>query len=144
VAVAGPLVDQVLYQRWLSGLLGSASSPVAVRYGPDLFRAQALSWAEARRVTGDPDAARDLVAAKRAAWAEAAAAVGRQDPDAYAYLQGRRTTRTSEAGWAVLAAGVPLVLLVCALGLLLTGYLLVRVVVVTAPAWAVGAVLSQR
>ncbi len=142
--VAGPFVDRVLYQRWLSGLLGSASSPVAVRYGPVLFRAQAVSWAEAGRVRGDPGATRELIAAKQAAWEGAAAKVEDEDPDAYVYLQGRRATRGFEGGWAAVAAGYPLAFLVCVFALMITGYLFVRFVVVTAPAWAVVAVLPAR
>jgi uncharacterized membrane protein YgcG len=142
--VAGPFVDRVLYQRWLSGLLGSASSPVAVRYGPVLFRAQAVSWAEAGRVRGDPDATRELIAAKQAAWEGAAAKVEDEDPDAYVYLQGKRATRGFEGGWAAVAAGYPLAFLICVFALMITGYLFVRFVVVTAPAWAVVAVLPAR
>ncbi len=142
-AVVGPFVDHVLYQHWLAGLPGSATSPVAVRHGPDLFRAQAVSWAEADAVRGDKAATARLVADKQAAWMAAAARVRYEDPDAYAYLTGERGSRTGQSLW-VLAAAQTLLLPVAACALMVAGYLVIRLVVMTAPAWAVVAVLPQQ
>jgi Contact-dependent growth inhibition CdiA C-terminal domain len=142
-AVVGPYTDHVLYRHWLAGTLGSATSPTAVRYGPVLLRAQAVSWAEADAVRGDPAAARALVAAKQASWKATAARVQEEDPDAYAYLSGTRPGRTGHALLA-LAAALPLLLALTAFGLMITAYLVVRTAVMTAPAWAVVAVLPAQ
>jgi hypothetical protein len=142
-AVAGPFVDHVLYEHWLAGLLGSSTSPVAVRYGPELFRSQAVSWAEADQVAGDEAATARMVTDKQAAWEAAAAGVEEQDPDAYAYLTGGRGSRAGQAIW-VLAAAQTLLLPIAASAVMIAGYLTIRFLVMTAPAWAVVAVLPQQ
>jgi hypothetical protein len=65
-----PFVDHVLYTHWLAGQVGSSTSPTAVRYGPVLFRAKAVSFAEAAAVKGDADATRDLYETKQKSWTE--------------------------------------------------------------------------
>jgi hypothetical protein len=142
-AVVGPFVDDVLYQHWLAGLLGSATSPAAVRYGPDLFRSQAVSWAEADQVRGDQAATAQMIATKQATWKATAAKVRYEDPDAYAYLTGERGSRTGQALW-VLAAAQTLLLPIAAFAVMIAGYLVIRFAVMTAPAWAVIAVLPQQ
>jgi hypothetical protein len=83
-----PFVDHVLYTHWLAGQVGSSTSPTAVRYGPVLFRAKAVSFAEAAAVKGDADATRTLFETKQRSWAETADKIKDEDPDAYAYLTG--------------------------------------------------------
>ncbi len=36
----------MIYKNWLRGLLGSADSPTAVKYGPVLYDSKSLTWAE--------------------------------------------------------------------------------------------------
>jgi hypothetical protein len=139
----GRFADQVLYQQWLRGTLGSTSSATARRFGPVLLGAQTVSWEQARAVRGDPDATRALIAAKQKTWKDAAEQIEADDPDAYEYLTGRRADRTANALW-VLAASFTLTLTFLALGLLGACYLVIRFVVMTAPVWAVVAVLPSR
>jgi uncharacterized membrane protein YgcG len=94
-------------------------------------------------VRGDPAATGALIAAKQKTWKAAAEEIERDDPDAYEYLTGRRADRTANALW-VLAASFTLTLTLLALGLLGACYLVVRFVVMTAPVWAVIAVLPGR
>ena len=39
------VVDRVLYDNWLRGQLGATDSPAAKKWGPDLFKASAFTWA---------------------------------------------------------------------------------------------------
>jgi hypothetical protein len=135
-----PYIDHVLYPHWLAGQLGSATSSTATRYGPALLRASAVSWVEANRVRSDPDATRTLFEAKQQAWTDTAERIKAEDPDAYAYLTGARTNRTVEALW-VLAGAFTLVFPIVAFLLMMAGYLVVRFVVMTAPAWATIAII---
>jgi hypothetical protein len=137
-----PFVDHVLYTHWLAGQLGSSTSPTAVRYGPVLFRAKAVSFAEAAAVKGDADATRTLFETKQRSWAETADKIKDEDPDAYAYLTGERTNRTGEA-LPALAGTYTLAFPVFAFALMMAGYLVIRFVVMTAPVWATVAIIEE-
>jgi hypothetical protein len=135
-----PFVDNVLYPRWLAGTLGDSTGETARTYGPDLFRASALTWAEAAEVQGDPERARELVEEKQQLWTRTAEAVEEADPDAYEYLTGARQNRFGEAFAASLAVGV-LLFPIMAFLLMMAGYVLIRLTVMTAPLWATFALL---
>jgi hypothetical protein len=135
-------VDHVLYTHWLAGQVGSSTSPTAVRYGPVLFRAKAVSFAEAAAVKGDAEATRDLYETKQKSWTETADKIKDEDPDAYAYLTGERTNRTGEA-LPALAGTYTLAFPMFAFALMMAGYLVIRFVVMTAPVWATVATVPQ-
>ncbi len=140
VAAISPYVDQILYDHWLAGQLGSAQSLAAKKYGPDLFRAQAVSWQEADRVQGNPTATRTLIAEKKALWGRTAAEIQKIDPDAYAYLTGQRMNRSAEAMWMSIGS-LTLLMPMLSFLLLLMSYLILRFMVMTAPAWATVAII---
>ncbi len=135
-----PFIDHVLYNHWLAGQLGSSNSATAKKYGPELFRAKAISWAEAERIKNDPDKVQDLFDDKNDKWEETAEKIKDEDPDAYAYLTGKRTNRTAESLW-TLAATYTMLFPIFAFLLMMAGYLVVRFIVMTGPAWATIAII---
>jgi hypothetical protein len=113
------LHESLLYKSWLGGTFGDANSEVARTYGPRIFDAQALTWAQAETLRNDPEQGERIIEAKNREFEEAAAAIQEQDPDAYEYLVGRRSD--NRVGYAVLAALATL----CAVPFLLLSALLV-------------------
>lgn len=88
--MVSPLYEANVWDQWLTGMLGSATSPTAVKYGPDLFRASALTWHEDRIVQNDPEGAgKELIEAKQELWTETAEKIQAEDPIAYSYLTGQ-------------------------------------------------------
>ena len=47
VRASDTAVETMLYRNWLRGLLGSADSTTAQKYGPALYHARSLTWDEA-------------------------------------------------------------------------------------------------
>lgn len=113
------LHDALLYKAWLGGTFGDANSAVALKYGPKIFDAQALTWRDAQTLRTDPAQGQRIIASKQQEFKDAAAAVQAEDPDAYEYLVGRRSD--SRVGYAVLAAVAAL----CAVPFLVISALLV-------------------
>jgi hypothetical protein len=64
VTVASNVHESIFFNAWLAGTLGSTDSETAKRYGPDLFKAQALTWHEAEIVQNDPDRGEQIIEAK--------------------------------------------------------------------------------
>lgn len=136
-AVASNVVDSIFYEAWLAGTLGSGDSRTAEKYGDDLFRAQALTWAEARLLERDPDAGRELLESKQEAWKDIADKIEEEDPNAYEYLTGQRSdTRVGYAFLALLAAFLSLPFLLVSALLLLGCFIIVRLAVMLFPAFA--------
>lgn len=137
VSVASSVEDAILYRSWLAGELGSSSSPTARRYGPALFRAQALTWHEASVVQRDPARGQAIIQAKEARWQQIASEIKASDPSAYEYLTGRRSdTRVGYAFVAGFAAFLSLPFLLVSALLLLGSFLIVRLAVMLFPAFA--------
>ncbi len=113
------LHDSLLYETWLGGTFGDTNSAVALKYGPKIFDAQALTWSEAETLAKDPAQGQRIIDAKQQEFKQAAAAVQSEDPDAYEYLVGRRSD--TRVGYAVLAAVASL----CAVPFLVMSALLV-------------------
>ncbi|RHW25843.1 hypothetical protein D0Z08_17560 [Nocardioides immobilis] len=65
IAVSSHVQEAILYRAWLAGTLGDPDSETARKYGPDLFRAQALTWREAEEAAEDPDRAEELIEGKQ-------------------------------------------------------------------------------
>ena len=53
----------MLYRNWLRGVLGSADSETAQKYGPALYDAKSLTWDEAEKLRANP-ATRDSDASR--------------------------------------------------------------------------------
>ena len=64
-AVASNVEDSIFYKAWLSGELGSPDSATAKKYGPTLFKAQALTWREAAIVQSNPDRGQQIIDDKK-------------------------------------------------------------------------------
>ena len=135
-ATAG-MHEALLYQAWLGGTFGDANSDVAKKYGPIIFDATALTWAQAQVLKTDPDAGKKIIEAKEKKFEDAASKIKEADPDAYDYLTGRRSD--TRVGYAVLAGlatlcAVPFLFVA---GLLVLGALIiVRFGVMLFPAFA--------
>ena len=125
----------VVYDTWLKATLGSATSDTATKYGPRLFKAHALTYAEARTVENDPEGkGKDIIDAHKKAWTEAADKVKSNDPVAYEYLTGHHAE--DRVGMAVVAAYTSLALIVyvfAAILMILAAYMIVRLVVMFLP-----------
>lgn len=136
-AVASNVEESILYRAWLAGTLGSPDSETARKYGPSLFKAQALTWREAAVLQDDPEAGARIIEAKKKQWESLASKIHDEDPGAYEHLTGSRSE--TRFGYAVLSAlGVFLSLpfLVLSSLLLLGCFLIVRVAVMVFPAFA--------
>lgn len=143
-ATVAPLVDAILYDRWVAGTLGDADSPTARRYGPELYQASTLTWAETQILREDPaGAGADLMDAKQDQWRDAADAVQDTDPDAYEYLTGARSLdRIGHALVALALVGI-LPFLLMSLFLVAMSYLIIRLVVMFLPLVALVALLLR-
>ena len=94
--------ESIFYRAWLAGTLGSPDSATARKYGPELFRAQALTWREAALLRARPRRWPRVIEKKKEAWKETADKIQDEDPEAYEYLTGRRSE--TRIGYAVLSA----------------------------------------
>lgn len=144
VATVSPLVESILYDRWVAGTLGDTTSPTARQYGPVLYDASTLTWAETEVVRADPDGeGAAIIEAKREQWSEAAEAVEAADPDAYEYLTGARSL--DRVGHAVVALFLIGILPFLAVSLLLVAmsYLIIRLIIMFLPLVALLALLMR-
>lgn len=136
--VASQVEESILYRAWLAGTLGSATSSTAKKYGPELFKAQTLTWREASILEKNPDAAFEIVKAKSEKWKALAGQIEDKDPEAYEYLTGRRSeARVGYALMATIATFLALPFLLLSALLLLGSYMIVRLAVMLFPAFAV-------
>lgn len=135
VKASGVLTDTVLYQQWLRGTLGSADSETAKKYGPDLYKARALSWAEVQEIQKDPKKRDGIYKRKGELWKSTAAKVKASDPDAYEYLAGRKSTeRLGAALLALVSAAVVTPFDIMSALLILVAFLIIRLAVAFLPA----------
>ncbi|SFT23976.1 hypothetical protein SAMN05444716_1223 [Streptomyces harbinensis] len=133
VAQGNLIQGNILYDRWLSGALGSTDSATAQEYGPVLLDAQALTWTESAL----PDEQRqEVVRAKQQAWVALADHIQETDPEAYGYLTGNDASRFGEAALAGIAV-IPANLFAIATGFVLAAALLIlRMAVMFVPVLA--------
>ncbi len=146
VAVASQVHEAILYRSWLAGTLGSPDSEVAKKYGPDLFKSQALTWREAVRAQEDPDEAKKIIEAKKEQWTEVADKIREADPEAYENLTGARSeTRVGYSFLSALGTFLSLPFLLLSALLMLGCFFIVRLAVMLFPAFAVlGAFPTSR
>jgi hypothetical protein len=126
--------DTMLYRNWLRGVLGSADSPTAKKYGRALYDARSLTWDEAQKMR-DNSATRDAtIKGKNTQWRKVAEQVKQEDPEAYQYLTGVNGMDRIGAGFiAVLAALMFAMFDLTASILVLLGFLIFRWAVIAAP-----------
>jgi hypothetical protein len=127
-------VETMLYRNWLRGLLGSADSPTAKKYGQALYRARALSWDEAEELRANPKNRDLLFQHKSADWMRVTEQVRTEDPEAYEYLTGTKGMDRIGAGFIALLASIMFALFDLTASLLvLLGFLIFRWAVIAAP-----------
>jgi hypothetical protein len=136
-AVASSVSESIFYRAWLAGTLGSPDSETAKKYGPDLFKAQALTWREAAILESDPDTGEEIIEEKQEDWKDVADQIKDEDPEAYEYLTGKRSeTRVGYAMLSATGAILALPFLLLSALLLLGCFLIVRLAVMMFPAFA--------
>ncbi|TDC37770.1 MFS transporter [Micromonospora sp. 15K316] len=124
----------MLYRNWLRGVLGSADSETAKKYGAALYDAKSLTWDEAESIRKNTATREVVVKAKQQQWMTIADQIKDEDPEAYEYLQGVRDMDRVGAGFiAVLAALLFAMFDLTASLLVLLGFLIFRWAVIAAP-----------
>lgn len=130
------LVDRVVYDNWIRGEFGSPEVPQAQQLGRPLLRAQTFTKQEVAE-------GRDTAAAAEQKKAEFTALAG-QMGDRYSYFQGKSGSRIGVGVLAVIQAACIAMFQLLSKVLVLTALLLLRLMVMTAPAIAVVAVLKPE
>jgi hypothetical protein len=134
VRASDTATDTMLYRNWLRGVLGSADSETAKKYGQALYDARSLSWEEAERLRTNPTDREATLTAKKAQWDTVAEQIKTEDPEAYEYLQGLNGMDRIGSGFiAMLAAGMFAMFDLTASILVLLGFLIFRWAVIAAP-----------
>ncbi|GAA4200260.1 MFS transporter [Actinocatenispora rupis] len=126
--------EAVLYNNWLRGTLGSATSDTAKRYGRVLYDSGSLTWQEAALIQKDPSQRNKIFSTKADTFRRVAQEIKVDDPDAYNYLQGKE-------GSARIGAGLISIISALAFGffdiaaslLIILGFLIFRWAVVAIP-----------
>lgn len=128
------LVDQVLYQNWLRGEFGAPDVQQATDLGRPLLRAQTFSKEEVRQ----GQATAELAQQKKTDFATIAGQMG----DRYPYFQGKAGSRVGAGALAVVQAMCIALFQLLSKLLVLVAMLIIRLMVMTAPAIAVVAILK--
>jgi hypothetical protein len=130
------LVDQVIYQNWERGEFGAPDVPQAQQFGRDLLRAQTFTKAEVAEGKDTPA----LAEQKKADFAAIAGKLG----DRYPYFQGKSGSRIGAGVLALIEAMCIALFQLLSKVLVLVAMLILRLLVMTAPAAAVVAVLKPE
>ncbi|MFI7432700.1 MFS transporter [Micromonospora haikouensis] len=134
VRASDTATESMLYRNWLRGVLGSADSETAKKYGPALYDAKSLSWEETEKIRANPATRDTTISAKQQQWARVAQQIKDEDREAYEYLQGLRDMDRVGSGFiAVLAALLFAMFDLTASLLVLLGFLIFRWAVIAAP-----------
>ena len=128
------LVDEVIYTNWQRGIFGSADVPQAQELGRDLLRAQTFTKPE----IAEGRDTEELAEQKKADFAAIAERMG----DRYPYFTGEAGSRIGAGILAVVQAVCIALFQLLSKILVLVALLLLRLMVMTAPAIAVVAVLK--
>ncbi|MDP9798240.1 hypothetical protein J2S43_006752 [Catenuloplanes nepalensis] len=128
------VTESMLYRNWLRGVLGSADSPTAQKYGEALYDAHALRWDEAEKIRTNPTTLEATYAAKNRQWMKVAEQIKTEDPAAYEYLTGTKGMERVGAGFIAMLAAILFALFdITAAILVLLGFLIFRWAVIAAP-----------
>jgi hypothetical protein len=134
VAASDTVTENILYNNWLRGELGSATSATALKYGPALYDAKSLSWMQYEEITKNPDTRDALIAQKNGEWMSVAEQIRKDDPQAYSYLQGNEGMDRVGAGLIAIISALFFALFdITASVLVLIGFLIFRWAVIAAP-----------
>ncbi|WP_422754308.1 MFS transporter [Micromonospora sp. WMMD708] len=134
VRASDTATESMLYRNWLRGVLGSADSETAKKYGAALYDAKSLSWEEAEKLRENPATRDATIKAKQQQWMTVAEQIKTEDPEAYEYLQGSRDMDRIGSGFiAVLAALLFAMFDLTASLLVLLGFMIFRWAVIAAP-----------
>ncbi|WIM96243.1 MFS transporter [Actinoplanes oblitus] len=134
VRASDTATETVLYRNWLRGVLGSADSETAQKYGMALYSAHSLRWDEAETIRKQPALRDGILSRKNAQWTAVAEQIKTEDPEAYEYLQGAKGMERIGSGFvAVLAAAMFAMFDLTASILVLLGFLIFRWAVIAAP-----------
>ncbi|MDR7323828.1 putative membrane protein [Catenuloplanes niger] len=128
------VTEAMLYRNWLRGVLGSAESETAKKYGEALYDARALRWEESEKIRENPATRDATIEAKKRQWMKIAEQIKTENPEAYEYLQGKKGMERIGAGFiAMLAATLFALFDITAAILVLLGFLIFRWAVIAAP-----------
>jgi len=134
VRASDTATETMLYRNWLRGILGSADSTTAKRYGRALYDARSLTWDEAQKIRDNPQTRDATLKAKNTQWEKVAEQIKVEDPEAYGYLQGANGMDRIGSGFiAMLAAFMFAMFDLTASILVLLGFLVFRWAVIAAP-----------
>jgi hypothetical protein len=134
VRASDTATETMLYRNWLRGVLGSADSVTAQKYGFALYSAHALRWEEVEQIRAFPDTRDSTLDRKKSQWMKVAEQIKVEDPEAYEYLQGSKGIERIGAGFiAMLAAFLFAMFDLTASILVLLGFLVFRWAVIAAP-----------
>ncbi|HWS32127.1 MAG TPA: MFS transporter [Actinoplanes sp.] len=134
VRASDTATETMLYRNWVRGILGSADSETAQKYGRALYDARSLTWAQAQTIREDIDTRDGTLKAKNDQWHTVAAQIKTEDPEAYQYLQGINGMDRIGTGFiAMLAAFMYAMFDITASILVLLGFLIFRWAVIAAP-----------
>lgn len=127
-------VDTMLYRNWLRGMLGSADSPTAQKYGMALYVSRTMTWAQAEAIRNNPQTRDQFIAEKSTAWMKVAEQIRTEDPEAYEYLRGTKGMERIGAGFIAMLASIMYAMFDLTASLLvLLGFLIFRWAVIAAP-----------
>jgi hypothetical protein len=134
VRASDTATETMLYRNWLRGMLGSADSLTARKYGTALYDARSLTWSDAQKIRDNPQTRDATLADKSEQWQKVAEQIKQEDPEAYEYLQGVNGMDRIGAGFiAVLASLMFAMFDLTASLLVLLGFLIFRWAVIAAP-----------
>ncbi|MEV6306290.1 MFS transporter [Actinoplanes sp. NPDC051861] len=134
VRASDTATETMLYRNWLRGLLGSADSETAKKYGEALYDARVLTWDQVEDIRNNPETRDAMLNQKREQWMRVAEQIKGEDPEAYQYLQGTNGMERVGAGFiAMLAAFLYAMFDITASLLVLLGFLVFRWAVIAAP-----------
>ncbi|MDG4822417.1 MFS transporter [Asanoa sp. WMMD1127] len=134
VRASDTVTETMLYRNWLRGILGSADSDVAKKYGLALYDAKSFTWTELQQIRSNPNSREGIIARKSTQWIKVAEQIKTEDPEAYEYLQGSRDMERVGAGFIALLAAILFALFDLTASLLvLLGFLIFRWAVIAAP-----------
>ncbi|GIE34203.1 hypothetical protein Ait01nite_072480 [Actinoplanes italicus] len=134
VRASDTATETMLYRNWLRGVLGSADSQTAKKYGEALYDARSLSWEEVKQIRAFPATRDGTLDLKKTQWSKVAEQIRTEDPEAYEYLQGAKGMERVGAGFiAMLAAIMYAMFDITASLLVLLGFLIFRWAVIAAP-----------
>jgi len=142
VRASDQVTEALLYENWLRGVLGSADSETARRYGTALYEASSLSWAEAAEIRRDPSRRQEIIEAKADQWMRIAEQIRAEDPEAYEHLQGVNGMERVGAGFITLLSALCFALFdITTSILIILGFLVIRWAVIAAPVIGTVAIL---